>query len=71
MRRQPEKFSGNCEKVRRQLELSQEKLTHALGMSFATVNRWENGRTGPSKMTQSVWQQFCRKKIDEGKLTDE
>ena len=30
--------------------LSQEELAHALGVSFATVNRWENGRTAPSKL---------------------
>jgi len=30
--------------------LNEEELAHALGVSFATVNRWENGRTVPSKL---------------------
>ncbi len=71
MNRQPENFPEIVKEVRRQLALSQEELAHALGVSFATVNRWENGRTGPSKMAQSVWKQFYRRKIEEGKLTDE
>jgi predicted ATPase/DNA-binding NarL/FixJ family response regulator/DNA-binding XRE family transcriptional regulator len=31
--------------LRRHLGLSQEQLAHRLGVSFATVNRWESGRT--------------------------
>ena len=31
--------------LRRRLELSQEQLARRLGVSFATVNRWESGRT--------------------------
>jgi len=71
MNRKPENFPELVKEVRRQLGLSQEDLAHALGVSFATVNRWENGKTAPSKMAQSVWQQFCRRKIEEGKLADE
>lgn len=33
-------------------KISQEKLAEKLGVSFATVNRWFNGRTKPNK-TQS------------------
>lgn len=36
--------------IRARLGLSQEKLAAKLGVSFATVNRWENGRTKPSPM---------------------
>ena len=39
--------------------LSQEELAHALGVSFATVNRWENGRTAPSKLALRQFEQFC------------
>lgn len=34
-----ENFSGLIREVRSQLGLSQEELAHALGVSFATVNR--------------------------------
>ena len=65
MIRQPENFPETVKEVRRQLALSQEELAHALGVSFATVNRWENGKTVPSKLAQRQFEQFCRqKKID-------
>lgn len=33
-------------------ELTQEKLAHELGVSFATVNSWINGRSGPRKKAE-------------------
>lgn len=52
MIRLPENFPDTVKTVRQQLGLSQEDLAHALGVSFATVNRWENGWTVPSKLAQ-------------------
>lgn len=67
MIRQPENFPETVKEVRRQLALSQEELAHALGVSFATVNRWENGKTVPSKLAQRQFERFCKqKKIDSG-----
>jgi len=62
MIRQPENFPETVKEVRRQLALSQEELAHALGVSFATVNRWENGKTIPSKLAQRQFEQFCKEK---------
>ncbi|XHX75861.1 MAG: helix-turn-helix domain-containing protein [Stenomitos frigidus ULC029] len=36
--------------LRQQLDLSQEKLAVKLGVSFRTVNRWENGHAVPSAL---------------------
>ena len=36
-------------KIRQNLSLSQEELADKLGVSFATVNRWENGHSSPRK----------------------
>lgn len=36
--------------VRRKLRLTQETLAQRLGVSFTSVNRWENGQTKPSKL---------------------
>ncbi|MBW4520407.1 MAG: helix-turn-helix domain-containing protein [Scytolyngbya sp. HA4215-MV1] len=36
--------------LRQQLGLSQEKLAAKLGVSFRTVNRWENGHAVPSSL---------------------
>lgn len=67
MIRQPENFPETVKEVRRQLGLSQEELAHALGVSFATVNRWENGKTVPSKLAQRQFALFCEAKgIDSG-----
>jgi transcriptional regulator with XRE-family HTH domain len=40
-----EKFSEIIREVRKQLGITQEDLAHALGVSFATGNRWENPKT--------------------------
>ena len=55
--------------VRRQLALSQEDLARELGISFATVNRWENGQVKPSKLGKAQLDNFCTKMIRQGKLT--
>ena len=54
--------------VRSQLDFSQEDLARELGVSFATVNRWENGKVFPSKMAQAVFRTFCKSKIKSKKL---
>ncbi|MDF1581498.1 MAG: helix-turn-helix transcriptional regulator [Desulfuromonadales bacterium] len=68
MIRQPENFPATVKEVRRQLALSQEELAHALGVSFATVNRWENGRTAPSKLARRQFELFCGQKKAQGLL---
>ncbi|MBP8726655.1 MAG: helix-turn-helix domain-containing protein [Desulfobacter sp.] len=64
-------FSEQVKAVRTALNLSQEELAHALGVSFATVNRWENGKTNPSKLAQRQFEQFCEDKRKQGELEDE
>ena len=68
MIRQPENFPETVKEVRRQVGLSQEELAHALGVSFATVNRWENGKTVPSKLAQRQFEQFCKDQVKKGSL---
>jgi len=36
--------------LRRQLGLTQEEFAHEVGVTFATVNRWENGKSKPSRL---------------------
>lgn len=55
-------FLEQVKSVRTALNLSQEDLAHALGVSFATVNRWENGKTEPSKMALTLFKTFCNEK---------
>lgn len=54
--------------IRSQLGLSQEELAHALGVSFASINRWENGKSSPSKLARAQFEAFCRKMTNQRKL---
>ena len=38
--------------IRKRLNLSQEEFAKKLGVSFTSVNRWENGQTKPSKLAR-------------------
>ena len=42
-------LSHKIVQIRQNLSLSQEELAEKLGVSFATVNRWENGHSSPRK----------------------
>ena len=54
--------------IRKQLELSQEDLARELGVSFSTVNRWENGQYKPSKLAKAQFNAFCERMSKKGKL---
>lgn len=55
--------------IRRQLSLSQEDLARQIKVSYATVNRWENGLSKPSKLAKAQLESFCKKMTGQGKLT--
>lgn len=55
--------------IRRQLALSQEDLARELGVSYATVSRWENGQSKPSKLARVQFDAFCAKMIRQRKLS--
>lgn len=52
-------FSKQVKKVRIILSYSQDKLAQSLGVSFATINRWENSKNEPSKLAQKLFYDFC------------
>lgn len=62
------KFSELIKDVRKQLGLSQEDIARELGVSFATINRWENAKTVPFKLARNQFEAFCTKMIEQGKL---
>ena len=62
-------YPALVKEVRRQLTLSQEDLARQLGVSYATVNRWENGQSKPSKLAKAQLDAFCEKMIERGRLT--
>lgn len=50
------------EAIRKALGYTQEELANELGVSFASVNRWENAKTVPAKKTQEKLLELCKKK---------
>ncbi len=68
MVRREKDYPALIKTVREQLDLSQEDLARKIGVSYATVNRWENGQTMPSKLAKAQVEAFCEKMIKEGRL---
>lgn len=54
-------FAEKVKYVRTELKLSQEDLARELGVSFATINRWENGSYNPSRLAKKAFYDFCKK----------
>jgi len=55
-------FAEKVKFVRTELKLSQEDLARELGVSFATINRWENGSYNPSRLAWKAFEDFCNDK---------
>jgi putative transcriptional regulator len=68
MAKAPEHFAETVKEVRKQLGLSQEELTHGLGVSFSTINRRENSKTVPFKLARKQFEAFCKRMAEQGKL---
>lgn len=48
-------------RLRAKLNISQEKLAILLNVSFATINRWENGISEPSRVHMVQIEELCKK----------
>src|SRR5262249_22777862 len=57
----PSDFPKRIRSVRRGLQLTQTQLAERVGVSFATVNRWENRQSKPTRL---AWQQILQ--LEEG-----
>ncbi len=53
--------------TRQRLELSQAKFAARLGVSFQSVNRWENGRTKPLPIALKQIEQVLHQMGERGK----
>ncbi len=42
--------------TRQNMKLTQEEFAAKLGVTFSTVNRWENGKSKPSRMALKILQ---------------
>ena len=61
-------FAILLKKARVQLALTQEYLAREIGVSYTTVNRWENGRFMPSKMALRQIEAYFDRMIEMGRL---
>jgi transcriptional regulator with XRE-family HTH domain len=48
--------------IRNRMNVSQDDLAKMIGISFATVNRWENGHSTPNKAAQLRLYDVCKEK---------
>jgi len=54
--------------IREQLGLSKEDLSRKNRVGYATMNRWENSQTRPSRLAWAKLRAFCSKKAKQRKL---
>lgn len=54
-------FSEDIKTLRQNCLLSQEAFAKELGVSFATVNRWETEKTKPTYKTLRIIKDYCSK----------
>lgn len=64
-------FAEKIKRVRRQLLLSQTDFASELGVSFSTVNRWENGKTIPNYKAIKKIDGYCRENSIPFELTQD
>ena len=46
--------------IRLHTGLSQQEFADKLGVTFATINRWENSKATPNKLAQAKLYEFCK-----------
>lgn len=52
-------FSDAVKAIRKDAQLTQQAFADLIGVSFATINRWENEQQKPSKLALKALQEFC------------
>lgn len=53
-------FSEEIKRLRRKAFMTQEDFAKELGVSFATVNRWETGKSMPNLKTMKRIDEYCK-----------
>lgn len=54
-------FSEDIKRIRRKAFLTQEDFAKEIGVSFATVNRWETGKAKPNLKTMKLIDDYCKR----------
>ncbi|MGN9162992.1 helix-turn-helix domain-containing protein [Clostridium sulfidigenes] len=53
-------FSKVVKAIRKTLDISQEQLAKELHVSFATINRWENGKNSPNMLERKALYDYSK-----------
>lgn len=61
------KPAKEIKELRLKLGLTQEQFAAKVGVTFSTVNRWENGKSVPSPLA-STRVEYLRRSLREGEL---
>lgn len=54
-------FKEQVKTARQEMGLSQTSLAKELGVSFPTINRWENGHGEPHPLAKNAFYELCKK----------
>lgn len=54
-------FAEDIKRIRRKDFMTQEDFAKAIGVSFATINRWETGKTSPNLKAMKLIDDYCKK----------
>ncbi|RRJ25268.1 XRE family transcriptional regulator [Lachnoanaerobaculum gingivalis] len=54
-------FSEDIKKIRRMALLTQEDFAKEIGVSYATINRWETRKAKPNLKTMKLIDEYCKK----------
>ena len=54
-------FAEDIKKLRLSAIMTQEDFAKELGVSFATVNRWETGKSKPTIKAMKLIDEYCKK----------
>jgi transcriptional regulator with XRE-family HTH domain len=63
-------FGDLVKEIRKELSISQEQLARDLNISFSTINRWENGKTLPSRLARHRLIEYCESKNITNSITE-
>lgn len=63
-------FAKEVKKFRNTLGVSQKALAQALGVSYATINRWERGHTEPHNLVREHFEAYKAKTIEANSADD-
>ena len=64
-------FAEDIKRIRRKAFLTQEDFAKEIGVSFATVNRWETEKAKPNLKTMKLIDEYCKKNAIDFDISEE